>query len=43
MAWTVLRRFLLAALKSTDGREAERVFHDCMLAVWFVSEMGEEG
>lgn len=34
VAWTVLRKFLPAALRSTDGREAERVFHDCILAVW---------
>lgn len=32
MAWTVLRKFLPAAVRSTDGREAERVFHDCIFA-----------
>lgn len=30
VAWTVLRRFLLRAVTSTEGRFAENDFQDCM-------------
>lgn len=33
VAWTVLRKFLLTAVRSTDGRFALKFFQDCIVSV----------